>query len=339
MAATLEDTMVSYEEIEDLEHEFEQVETEIIRQQYLLCKPLYAKRAELVAQIPNFWPLVLEQAPMDIDEYIQPSDSALLLSSLKSLSVSRFELDADQKKGDPRSFAIRFEFAENDHFEDAVLEKKFWFRYGKDGFAGLVSEPVDIKWKKGKDLTDGLLGLVKAAWDEQQAAPPKPAGQKDKKEKKELTAKQKALKEKMDKTGMGGVSFFAWFGYIGEYVSAEESRLALEEEEEKRRKRKAGEAVPEKEDEDHEMKEGDEEDEDEDDDDDDLEIFPAGDALAIAISDDLWPGALRYFTQAQEQDVLSELDFESGEEEDDDDEDDEEDEGGQQRPSKKRKDH
>lgn len=51
-----------------------------VRQQYALSKPLYARRAELLTKIPNFWPLVLEQAPMDIDEYIQPSDSAILLS-------------------------------------------------------------------------------------------------------------------------------------------------------------------------------------------------------------------------------------------------------------------
>jgi hypothetical protein len=249
------------------------------------------RRAELLAKIPNFWPLVLEQAPMDIDEYIQPSDSAILLSSLKALSVSRFELDADEKHGDPRSVAIRFEFNENEHFEDAVLEKKFWWRQSKDGFAGLVSEPVDIKWKKGKDLTDGLLGLVKAVYDEQLAKPKQE--KKDKKAKVVLTEKQKALKEKIDKTGMGGVSFFAFFGYIGEYVSAEESKEAMAEEKEERRKRKAGEEVTKDEDEDEEM----EDDEDEDDEDDDLDIFPMGDAVAMAIADDLWPGALKYFSE------------------------------------------
>jgi hypothetical protein len=265
-----------------------------VRQQYTLSKPLYAKRAELLAKIPNFWALVLEQAPMDIDEYIQPSDSAILLTSLKTLSVSRFELDADEKKGDPRNIAIRFEFAENEHFEDTVLEKKFWWRQSKDGFSGLVSEPVEIRWKKGKDLTDGLLGLVKAVYDEQRAKPKQDA--KDKKDKVELTDKQKALKEKIDKTGMGGVSFFAWFGYIGEYVSAEESRESIEEEKEDRRKRKAGEKVA-KDDEDEEMEDDDEDEDDEDEEDDDLDIFPMGDAVAMAIADDLWPGALKYFSK------------------------------------------
>lgn len=264
-----------------------------VRHQYNLTKALYAKRAELVAKIPKFWALVLEQAPMDIDEYIQPSDSALLLSALTSLSVSRFEIDADAKKGDPRSVAIRFEFADNDHFEDKVLEKKFWWRYSRDGFASLVSEPVEIKWKKGKDLTDGLLDLVKAAWDEQQAAPKKEVKKGQKAEKVELTAKQKTLKEKIDKTGMGGVSFFAWFGFIGENISAEESVAVLQEDEEERRKRKAGEEAAEKEDEEMDEDESDDEDED----DDDLEIFPTGDAVAMAITDDLWPNALKYFCE------------------------------------------
>lgn len=225
---------------------------------------------------------------MDIDEYIQPSDSALLLSSLTSLSVSRFEVDADEKNGDPRSLAIRFEFAENEHFEDKVLEKKFWWRYAKDGYAALVSEPVEIKWKEGKDLTEGLLGLAKAVYDEQKAAP-KAEG----KEKKELTEKQKALKKKIDETGMGGVSFFAWFGYIGEYITAEESKATQAQEAEERRKRKAGEEVKEKEDEEMD----DDEDEDDEEEDDELEIFPTGDAVAMAIADDLWPGALKYFSE------------------------------------------
>ncbi|KAL1841346.1 hypothetical protein VTJ49DRAFT_7126 [Mycothermus thermophilus] len=324
MADTIEESNVSYDELMDLENEFEDVETEIIRKQYEMSKPLYAKRAELVSQIKTFWPLVFEAAPMDIDEYIQPSDSALLLSSLKSLSVTRFELDADPAKGDPRSFAIRFEFDENDHFEDKVLEKKFWWRASKDGFRGYVSEPVEIRWKAGKDLTDGLLSLAKAVYDEQKGKPrPAASGNaKDKKKEKEpLTDKQKALKEKIDQTGMGGVSFFAWFGYIGEYITAEESREALAEEAEERRKRKAGEAVPKKDDEDEDMEDA--EDSDDEDDDDDLDIFPAGDAVAMAIADDLWPNAIKYFVQAQEQDILSEIDEEFDDEDDEDDEEEE----------------
>lgn len=271
-----------------------------------MSKPIYEKRQSLVSQIPNFWPLVLEQAPPDIDEFIQPLDSNLLLSALTSISVSRFELDENKAGGDPRSVAIRFEFSENDHFEDRVLEKKFWYRHADAGdFSGLVSEPVAINWKDGKDLTDGLLGLVKKVWDEDPNAFRVPsseeqkeaAANKGKKEQKPLSAAQKALKEKMDATGLGGVSFFAWFGYVGRRVTAEESAAAAAEMREDMKARKEGKPAPNasaesKDEEDHEM--GD--DEDDEDDEDDFEIFPPGDELAQAIVMDLWPDALKYFS-------------------------------------------
>ncbi|KAK5656289.1 hypothetical protein OQA88_4669 [Cercophora sp. LCS_1] len=309
---------VTYQQLADLEHEFDEVEAEIIRQQVQLTKPLYEKRHNLISQIKGFWPLVFEQAPPDIDEYIQPSDSAVLLSSLTSLSVLRFEIE-NGGKGDPRSVAIRFEFAENEYFDDRVLEKKFWYRRSKNS-AGLVSEPVDIKWKEGKDLTEGLLSLAKAVWDEEQATGTNGAKTKGK----ELTTKQKALKEKIESVGLGGVSFFSWFGFRGEHISAEESRIATEEENDKRRCRNAGEEV---------ASPADDDEEDEDEDEDELEIFPGGDQLALAISDDLWPGAIKYFTQAQEAEDISDIDFESDEELRDADGMEDEDE----RPSKKRK--
>lgn len=224
----------------------------------------------------------MEQAPPDIDEYIQPSDSNLIVTALTSLYVTHFEAE----DGDPRSVAIRFEFDENEYFEDRVIEKKFWHRTAKDGWTGFVSEPVDIKWKEGKDLTEGLLGLAKAVWDEEQAAGANGAGSKGK----EFTPKQKALKDKIESIGLGGVSFFAWFGYRGPKVSAEESKLAAKEERERRQRRAAGEEVSTPKDDDDE--------EDEDDDDEELEIFPNGDQLALAIAEDLWPSAIKYFSKS-----------------------------------------
>ncbi len=145
-----------------------------------------------MARISNFWTTVFDHDI--IAQYVQPCDFPLLLVSLKSLSVSRFELDMDETNGDPRSFAIRFEFAKNAYFEDTVLEKRFWWCQS----LGFVSEHVEISWKDGKDLTEGLLALAKAG-------------------------NQKALKNKINEIGVSNVSFFAWFGYTGEDVSAEES--------------------------------------------------------------------------------------------------------------------
>jgi hypothetical protein len=198
--------------------------------------------------------------------------------------VSHFEFEDDNKGGDPRSIAIRWEFSENDYFEDTVIEKKFWHRTAKDGWTGLVSEPVDIRWKKGKDLTNGLLGMVKRVWDEEQAA--RKSGKEP-----EATDEQKALMKKIENTGHGGNSFFAWFGFIGRRVSAEESRLAVETEASRRKQRAEGTAV-----------DGEEENEDEEEDESqnqpEYEIFPDGDELAVAINEDLWASAIDYFSKS-----------------------------------------
>ncbi|ESZ94142.1 putative nucleosome assembly protein C36B7.08c [Sclerotinia borealis F-4128] len=310
MAAALEDTPVCYEDLAEIERDFDDAETEIIRLQVSLTRPLYTRRNNTVAQIPNFWALVLEQAPPDIDQYIQPSDSALLLSSLTSLHVSHFELENPKTAigGDPRSVSITWTFSSNEYFEDEKLVKKFWYRKSVGGWCGLVSEPVRINWKKGKDLTGGLLGMVSDAWDAEQRG--KKNREKDGKSK-DMSPQQKALEKKMANTSMGGLSFFAWFGFIGRRVSEEESKETNAKDLAKRKARKNGEKVAESEDED-----------DEKDDEEDLgmslEIFPDGDDLAIAITEDLWPGAIKYFTAAQEQDALSDADFESDDEEDDD---------------------
>ncbi|KAF4585526.1 NAP family protein [Ophiocordyceps camponoti-floridani] len=294
MASAPVESAVTYEQLKDLQDDFEEADVELLRAQDKLSKGLFAKRAKLVADIPNFWPLVFEQSPCDVDEYIQPSDAALLLGSLRSLSVERFELP----DGDPRSLSIRFDFADNDHFHDKSLEKKFWWRRAKDGWSGLVSEPIDIRWKSPeKDLTGGMLSLARKIWEEDGTGVDSGSE----------TEAKKELKQLMSKTGLGGVSFFAWFGFRGRPISAEESREATETERQKRQARKDG-------------KQTDEADSDSDDSQDEyeLEIFPLAEDLALAIAEDLWPGAINYFIQAQEQEAMSDAAFESDDDDDDD---------------------
>lgn len=186
--------------------------------------------------------------------------------------MERFELP----HGDPRSIAIKFEFSENEYFENKVLEKQFWWRRNKDGWAGLVSEPVKINWKAGKDLTSGMLDLVYQVWED------------DKADKGEDTEAKKKLKNQMESTGLDGVSFFAWFGFRGLKITEEENQAAIKEEQEKRQARKEGKEV------DDDMEE---DDEDEDDDEYEMEIFPTADDLAVCIAEDLWPGAIKYFCE------------------------------------------
>lgn len=191
-----------------------------------------------------------------------------------------------------------------------MLEKRFWFRRAADGWAGRVSEPVRIHWKKGKDLTGGMLDMAVKLHEAQVAAGVDEQG-KFKGAAKEMP-EFKALKKKVEGSSEGAMSFFAWFGHRGRWVTREESELALAKEAEEKEKRAKGEKV---------------EREDEDEEDDfpteeiDTDIFPEGDNLAVALAEDLWPGAIKYFTSAQEDDDLSEADFESDDDEDMSDED------------------
>lgn len=275
-----------------------------MRKQYELSKAAYAKRAAAVSKIPNFWPLVLEQAPMEIDQFIQTSDSRIFADSLVSINLTRPELEKEGSKGNPRSFKLRMEFKPNDDFEDTVLEKEFSHRRGKDGWSGLVSEPVKIHWKKGKDLTEGLTDGALALWEAR-----KKAGDMAAKGLPEYTS----LAEKVEHLNGAGTSFFTWFGWVSghRYVTAEESAAANAEHAKKREALKASTKPAAEEEED--------EPEDEEDDE-DVEVHEAGEMLAVSFADDLWPNAIKFFTQAQEIEEMSDAEFEDFDEDDMDDE-------------------
>ena len=243
-----------------------------VRQQVVLTAPIYKKRAETVAKIENFWPLTIEACPTDIDQFIQPSDSQIL-TSLKNLDVSNFEI-VDGKiipGGDVRSIAITMEFGENDFFTDSKLVKKLWYRRHLDGWSGLVSEPVKINWKAGKDLTEGLLDLACALWVAEQSG----SG---------IEEAQQALEVKLGETAQPN-SFFAFFGFIGRRISHEMSVQSKANEAAER----AGQDVEDYEHTEEAMQIEDRQAE--------LEIFPEGDELAISIGEDLWPSAIKYFSE------------------------------------------
>lgn len=156
-----------------------------------------------------------------------------------------------------------------------------------------------IQWKKDRDLTGGLLDMVVKAWEVSSSSTSSSSGKgsngngNKKKQGGELSPEQKALKKKIENTGMGGLSFFAWFGFIGRHVSAEESAEATALERAKRYKRGVDSA-----DNNEDEEEEDEEDEEDDDIGMSLEIFPDGDDLAVAFTEDLWPGAIKYFSES-----------------------------------------
>lgn len=289
-AENVDNPPVHYEQLDDIEDDFEQVDLEILRIQDKMTRDLYAKRDKIISEIPNFWSHVFEQAPPEIDEFIQPIDASIIVSALKNLSVERFELP----NGHPRSILIRFDFSDNEYFEKTTLEKKFWWRHAKDGWEGFVSEPVEIKWKPGKDLTNGLLDLAKKIYEDDKSG----------KTEEKTPAKEELLK-KLEDTSLDTVSFFNFFGFRGRFITAEESAAASRVADEKRKARKEGKEVEEK------M----EEDEEEDDGEYEFEIFPNGDDVAVAIAEDLYPEAIRYFRDSEELAALSDADFEDDDEE------------------------
>lgn len=279
-------------------------------------RPLYARRNALIQsklQHVDFWPRVFANSPADIDEYIRPSDAAVISSCLKNITIDRFEVN-DQGEGEPRTVRFTFEFESgeaNEWFEDQKLVKEFYWRKeiattvgGKTKvWEGLVSAPVRIRWKKGKDLTDGLLDAACDLYDAEQALKKKEnktkVSNEDRlglKEYETLVEKVARIEAEVENEGEGdddegesspiGLSFFAWFGYRGRDVDAEESARATKEHKERWEKFTKGEAPEEEDDEDDDLEE---------DTLDEAEIFPDGEPLAISIGEDLWPNALKYY--------------------------------------------
>ncbi|PWY86494.1 hypothetical protein BO94DRAFT_493248 [Aspergillus sclerotioniger CBS 115572] len=326
-----------------VEEEFVRAEVEQLRQSTLLLRPLFEKRSQVIAEPDvrdTFWTRVMLNAPAEVEEHITMTDATILATTLKNLTVERFDID-EKGQGEPRSFRLTFEFRtgdENPYFENEKLVKDFHWRKQvlttsnghKRTWDGLVSEPVRINWKKDQDPTKGLLD---AACDLAEAE--KKGGDRKKlpefakvvkiRDEIEAAEEQDIDEDEMPEEGPGGMSFFAFFGYRGSDVTAEHSQNATKEDNERFEKLLKGEPV-----------EGEDEDDDEDDDIEDdfeeVEVFPAGDELAVAIAEDLWPNALKYYVTDQS---IEDLDFDESELDLSADEEDEEEEDA--RPRKKTK--
>ncbi|KAF2125551.1 hypothetical protein P153DRAFT_370203 [Dothidotthia symphoricarpi CBS 119687] len=288
----MEELQVRFEELSVLESDFEDAELELLRKSEALHTPLYKKRAQVISRIPHFWSLVFEQAPTEIDNFIQPSDSRVFAECLDTFEVTRFDLE-----NSPRSFALKFGFSENEWFSDTTLEKKFWFRKTKE-WAGLVSEPVKIHWKKGKDLTGGLTDAACKLGEARQKLGNTSTPEARKKE--AALPEYKNMAQRNETATEASVSFFGLFAFVSGYrwVSAEESAQVEKEDKEKMEKLKRGEAV----------------DDDDDDDDDDeaepeqqdyqeTEVFPDGDEVVTLIAEDMWPNAIKYYKAAFDEDA------------------------------------
>lgn len=234
--------------------------------------------------------------PAALGTVLTPIDGEIL-NSIESLNVERYQIKSDTE-GEPRSIRFTFHFAENNYFSDTTVVKDFEYKAFGDGPGGYVSTPLNFKWKKQakKQGLNAFLDLAEQLYQAEQALVSN--GGIEQKERESLWQYEK-LREEMEKEEdkaeeNDGHSFLEWFGYRGAVNTAPKS------------KPKNGDA------------EGDSDDEDEDEDDGmlDVEIFPAGEDVAIAIAEDLWPNVMDYFIQATSEDVEMDSD-----EDDEDDED------------------
>lgn len=282
-----------YDTLARIEKQLADIELEYLRKTYIATRPKFLERATAIEAIPNFWSTVIDEAPAEIDQRIQPRDVPAL-NCLTGIDVERFEvLDADN--GEARSIKLAFTFKPNDWFHDEKIEKKFYWRMNKSGRSGLVSEPVSIQWKD-RDLTEGLLGMAVNLWQKEKELEVSKTLRSDRSEPLILHTKQargqnrddiratdefKILTKKVERTPQDAISIFGLFGFRGHHVSAEESGMATEstqnmvdgvEHLEQLDKETPG--LP------------------------DTEIYPHGEEVAVAFSEDLYPGATQYFSRS-----------------------------------------
>ncbi|KAL8701130.1 MAG: hypothetical protein Q9201_005071 [Fulgogasparrea decipioides] len=316
-----------------IEEQLADIERDNLRKAYIATRPKFLERATAIHAVPDFWSTVIDEAPAEIDQRIQPRDVPAL-NCLTGIDVERFEVQ-DAERGEPRSIKLTFSFKSNQWFHDEQIEKRFFWRMSKNGWSGLVSEPVGIQWKE-RDLTDGLLDTAVKLWKQEQefevrnvlhlrvrdANPALRSKQANGQDRDAIGATDefKTLVEKVQRTPQDAISIFGLFGFRGHQISAEESTKAMKRKQDmvggvEQWEELDGESPPLP----------------------DIEIYPHGEEVAVAFSEDLYPGATQYFTAAKERDAkMSDEEPVSGPGRSE--ESDETDEGErEQRPKKKNK--
>ncbi|KAL9009590.1 MAG: hypothetical protein Q9173_005396 [Seirophora scorigena] len=269
-----------YDTLARIEEQLADIELESLRKSYIATRHKFLERASAIDAISDFWSTVIDEAPAEIDQRIQPRDVPVM-NCLAGIDVERFEVQ-NAAHGEPRSVKLTFTFEPNGWFADKKIEKTFYWRMSKHGWSSLVSEPVGIQWKD-RDLTEGLLDMAIGLWKmEQEHGQSNGQGRADVR----ISDEYMKLVEKVGRTPQDAISIFGFFGFRGHHVTVAESEKALE-----RRKR---------------MIEGVEEWEVLDSEPPplpDTEVYPHGEEVAVAFSEDLYPGATHYFTIAKERDA------------------------------------
>lgn len=129
-----------------------------MRTSYIKSEPIYKDRASTIKQIPGFWSKVLQSddVPAAVESAIHACDIPVL-DFLTAIEITRYEVDKDPERGDPRSFTIIFEFSPNEFFVDRTLEKTFRYSGNQDSATGLASEAVELSYSdtpQGTELAE-----------------------------------------------------------------------------------------------------------------------------------------------------------------------------------------
>ncbi|CAG0881407.1 unnamed protein product [Cyprideis torosa] len=143
------ETQKALEEIDSCQNDIDQLNEKAseeilkVEQKYNgLRKPLFEKRNEIIARIPNFWVISFINHPQISSIIADEEEEALHF--LKKVEVEEFE---DIKSG----YKIKFHFDDNPFFEDKVLTKEFHLGTGAES-AEPKTKTSPIKWKDGKNL-------------------------------------------------------------------------------------------------------------------------------------------------------------------------------------------
>lgn len=145
--------------LQRLEVEQQQLDKKVQKYKIEITKPVFEKRRKVIANIPQFWYIVLAQHE-DFQEYITTEDMKYL-EFIKDIYVEKM-VDKNGANDDPQTFRITFQFeAPNGEIDSQTVSKYFYTETdGDNGFQSIKSHPVAIEWPK--DLQKINPELVKA---------------------------------------------------------------------------------------------------------------------------------------------------------------------------------
>ncbi|PWN30338.1 hypothetical protein BDZ90DRAFT_276805 [Jaminaea rosea] len=135
----------SQKAIDSWKEDMAKADAEVLKLQEKLYAPLYEKRAEVISQIPDFWPKAIANCE-SLMPYFDDVDSPLI-TKIKNVKVTR-------PAEDPRGASITFEFHDNEFLAESSITKVFKpkadarplghedFEWSED----LVPQTCSVKW-------------------------------------------------------------------------------------------------------------------------------------------------------------------------------------------------